>query len=167
MNIGVVLSSPQKVYISVLRGEELKDYPSPDMNYSGTLMSNDYGDTWEWSIKIGENNAENVEQGWLNDSYDTDWLGSALFVSPAPSDPDVCLNSTMGETFLTIDGGKTWSQQYSDVYDDGTCYGKNLECTTCYGVHFDPFNKGNMIISYTDIGMFKSKKWNFIYYTLW
>ena len=31
-----------------------------------------------------------------------------------------------------------------------------FDVTTCYGVHFDPFDLRNVFISYTDVGLFKS-----------
>ena len=34
---------------------------------------------------------------------------------------------------------------------------RGLDVTTCYGLHFDPFDPKRMFISYTDIGAFKSE----------
>ena len=32
-----------------------------------------------------------------------------------------------------------------------------MDVTTAYGVHFDPFNRQRLFITYTDIGLFRSE----------
>jgi photosystem II stability/assembly factor-like uncharacterized protein len=56
----------------------------------------------------------------------------------------------------TVDGGKTWEGVYSQRTQSGTFATNGLDVTTCYGIHFDPFNKNRLFISYTDIGLFGS-----------
>jgi photosystem II stability/assembly factor-like uncharacterized protein len=52
----------------------------------------------------------------------------------------------------TSDGGKTWQQVYSQPQADSSYTSNGMDVTTAYGVHFDPFDKNHIAISYTDIG---------------
>ena len=52
------------------------------------------------------------------------------------------------------DGGKTWDQVYSHNNPDGSYSISGLNVTTCYGVHFDPFDRNHFFICYTDMGLF-------------
>jgi photosystem II stability/assembly factor-like uncharacterized protein len=52
----------------------------------------------------------------------------------------------------TVDGGDTWTAIYSIEQTDGSFSSNGLDVTTDYGVHFDPFDKDHIAISYTDIG---------------
>jgi photosystem II stability/assembly factor-like uncharacterized protein len=63
----------------------------------------------------------------------------------------------IGASFKTLDGGESWEQVYANDHPDGTVSSRGMDVTTCYGVHFDPFDKEHIVISYTDIGMFHSK----------
>ncbi len=144
------------VYVSVLRYPEIFSNPMPEMNYLGIMKSIDMGNTWQWVLKIGDKNPENLIGGWQERSYDTDWMGSPLGMAVCPANPDVCYYTGYGMTTRTTDGGKLWKQVYSRDNPDGTSTGCGLEVTTCYGVHFDPFDKDHIVISYTDIGMHQS-----------
>ena len=55
-----------------------------------------------------------------------------------------------------LDGGKTWQQTISEHVAGDRWTTTGYDVTTCYGVHFDPFRRETMFISYTDIGLFKS-----------
>ena len=57
----------------------------------------------------------------------------------------------------TRDGGKTWEGVYSRRLDDQSSTTTGLDVTTNYGVHFDPFDRQRLFITYTDIGMFRSE----------
>jgi photosystem II stability/assembly factor-like uncharacterized protein len=75
----------------------------------------------------------------------------------------VCYAGDNGRGYKTADGGKTWVQLYSHNNPDGSYSSSGLDVTTCYGVHFDPFDKNHFFICYTDIGLFhtfdKGKSW--------
>lgn len=146
----------RKVYLSVLRSPEIFVHQRPEMNYQGMLISSDMGDTWDWTMKMGEAMPENVKGGWLEKNYDTDWVGSPIQLAVCPTNPEICYYTGIGMVGRTADGGKTWEQLYCDEYSDQSVSGRCIEVTTCYGVHFDPFDKNHKVISYTDIGMFQS-----------
>jgi len=56
----------------------------------------------------------------------------------------------------TVDGGRTWDAVYSRKTPDGWT-STGLDVTTAYGVHFDPFDRKRLFITYTDIGAFRSE----------
>jgi hypothetical protein len=66
------------------------------------------------------------------------------------------LTDSCPRSFRTIDGGKTWEQVISADVGEDRWTTTGFDVTTCYGVHFDPFNVKDMFISYTDVGLFKS-----------
>ena len=57
----------------------------------------------------------------------------------------------------TTDGGKTWHGVYAKAMPGDTWTTNGIDVTTCYGVHFDPFDARRVFISYTDIGLFGSE----------
>ena len=86
--------------------------------------------------------------------FDPGWGGSPIDFAVAPGNPDVCYAGDNGRGYKTSDGGKTWKQVYSHIQPDGSYANNGLNVTTCYGVHFDPFNKDHFFICYTDMGLF-------------
>lgn len=153
-----------KVYLAVERYPELSAVNKTKMNYLGMFASDNYGISWKWSLRIGDKDPGNMKGGWLERNYDTDWVGAPKCLAVSPSNPGVCYYTGIGMVFNTYDGGKTWKQAYSDDNPDASASSRGIEVTTSYGVHFDPFDKNHMVISYTDIGMFQSynggKSWN-------
>jgi photosystem II stability/assembly factor-like uncharacterized protein len=144
------------VYLVVWRFPEIFKNPKAEMNYEGVMKTGDMGQNWSWIQKIGDDYPENLEKGWQEERYDTDWMGAPLFLDVCPTNPDICLYTSMGTAFRTADGGRTWNQLYCNRLPDGSYSGRCIEVTTCYGVHFDPFDREHMVISYTDIGGMQS-----------
>ena len=97
---------------------------------------------------------KNFEGSWMEESFDPGWGGSPIDLGVAPGNPDVCFAGDNGRGYKTIDGGKTWKQVYSHNRPDGSYASGGLDVTTCYGVHFNPFNKEHFFICYTDMGLF-------------
>ena len=60
-------------------------------------------------------------------------------------------------TYRTSTAGRTWAQVNSERRGDDRWTTRGLDVTTCYGVHFDPFDPKRMFIPYTDIGLFRSE----------
>lgn len=96
----------------------------------------------------------NFSGSWMEQSYDPGWGGSPIDMGVAPNNPDICYAGDNGRAYRTGDGGKTWTQVYSRNNPDGSFTSNGLDVTTCYGVHFDPFDRKHFFISYTDIGLF-------------
>ena len=97
---------------------------------------------------------ENFEGSWMEESIDPGWGGSPIDLGVAPGNPDICYAGDNGRGYKTTDGGKTWEQVYSHNLPDGSFASGGLDVTTCYGVHFDPFNEEHFFICYTDMGLF-------------
>lgn len=134
------------------------------ISYFGVIKSSDGGKSWTWVLKSDyANNPENLKSGWAERDYDMPWFGTGpkgigpIGLGTSPVDPDICCYTDLSSTFLTTDGGISWEQIYTDSYEDGSVSTRGMDVTTCYGVHFDPFDRDHIAISYTDIGVFHSK----------
>jgi len=145
-SIGVCRFKPEVIYLSC--GSYQGQY--------GTLKSETAGDSWDWvyHAKGSEVLSKNLEGSWLTRDHGPGWGGSPISLGVAPTNPDICYSSDNGSAHRTVDGGKKWVQVYSNNNADGSVSTRGLDVTTCYGVHFDPFDKKHFFITYTDIGLF-------------
>jgi len=98
--------------------------------------------------------SDNFSGSWMELSFDPGWGGSPIDLGVAPGNPEVCFAGDNGRGYKTTNGGLTWEQIYSTNMPDGSFASNGLDVTTCYGVHFDPFDKEHFFISYTDMGLF-------------
>ncbi|MFH1068116.1 MAG: hypothetical protein V1794_00725, partial [Candidatus Glassbacteria bacterium] len=114
-------------------------------NWTGVWLANDLGYP-----------TNNYQGSWLDWSYSPGWGGKPIEMGAAPSDPNVCFGGDNGRAYGTTDGGKTWNEVYSHNNPGNSVTSSGLNVTTCYGVHFDPFDREHIFISYTDIGLFQS-----------
>jgi photosystem II stability/assembly factor-like uncharacterized protein len=96
----------------------------------------------------------NYSSSWMEESYGPGWGGSPIEMGVAPDNPDVCYAGDNGRGYRTVDGGRTWEQIYSRNNPDGSYSSNGLDVTTCYGIHFNPFDRDHYFICYTDIGLF-------------
>jgi photosystem II stability/assembly factor-like uncharacterized protein len=115
----------------------------------GVAKTTDSGRHWEPVF-------DNIHDAWLHDRFGAGWAGNPIGLGVAPHDAGVVYATDSGRVLGTIDGGKTWNQAYSNRTPDGTWTTNGMDVTTCYGVHFDPFDPRHMFISYTDIGLWAS-----------
>ena len=127
------------------------------VNSLGIMTSDDFGENWRWSVQMDLTLAGNVDPGWFEMAYDVDWISSPWYFSLHDHNPNETLAALQGFIWRTEDGGDSWYQTYSDGYTDGSWYGRGLESTTCYDVVFDPHHKDNLLITYTDNGLFRSE----------
>jgi photosystem II stability/assembly factor-like uncharacterized protein len=129
--------------------------------FNGIAKTEDFGKTWKL-LELGYDNPANVdpnrpeEAPWMYDLYEDRWEGVPAQLGVAPSDPDVVFGTDLGATMRSVNGCKTWRSCNFEVLPGGSVTTRGLDVTTCYGVHFDPFDANRMFISYTDIGAFKS-----------
>ncbi|HXK60025.1 MAG TPA: hypothetical protein PLP42_09010 [Acidobacteriota bacterium] len=89
-------------------------------------------------------------------NYGPEWAGSPHGIGVSATNPDIAYATDWGTAYCTVDGGKTWTQVYCNEHPDGSYSTRGLDVTTCYGIHFDPFDPNHLAISYTDIGFFHS-----------
>ena len=116
---------------------------------SGVAKTTDAGQHWEPVYK-------NVRDAWLADRFGAGWAGIPYGIGVAPSAPEIAYATDSGRVVRTTDGGKTWNPAYSNRTPDGNWTSNGIDVTTCYGVHFDPFDPRHVFISYTDIGLWAS-----------
>ena len=163
--LAVCESKPDIAYISVV---------SPEKDHTGIIeqifciyKTVDAGASWASVLRSstpGGYLTNNFDGAWMEESYDPGWGGAPIDLGVAPGNPDVCFAGDNGRGYKTMDGGKTWKQTYSHHLPDGSYASGGLDVTTCYGVHFDPFDKDHFFICYTDMGLFHTfnggKSWH-------
>ena len=115
----------------------------------GVAQTTDSGRHWETVY-------DNVHDAWLSERFGTGWAGNPIGLAVAPRDARVVYATDSGRVMRTTDGGKTWNSAYSNRTPDGNWTTNGIDVTTCYGVHFDPFDARHIFIGYTDIGLWAS-----------
>jgi len=115
----------------------------------GVAKTTDAGRNWETVY-------DQVRDAWLTPRFGAGWAGNPTGLGVAPRDPNLAYATDSGRVLRTNDGGKSWNQVYSYPAPDGNWTTAGIDVTTCYGVHFDPFDPRRMFISYTDIGLWAS-----------
>lgn len=142
-------------------------------HWFGAFKSADAGKSWEWVWKSGGGSgkygvldgtdAPNIKDAWVQKAFGSDFI-RLIDVGVAPNNGNVAIVTDWYRSMKTIDGGKTWTAIYSTGQPDGSYISNGLDVTTVYGVHFDPFDKEHIAISYTDIGYHHSydggKSWS-------
>ena len=123
----------------------------------GVARTSDRGRHWDLVWQEPGAPAANIHDAWLSPLFGPGWAGNPLGIGVAPHDPNTVYTTDSGRTMRTTDGGKTWEAVYSNRAPEGGWTTRGLDVTTCYGVHFDPFDARHVFISYTDIGLFASQ----------
>lgn len=123
---------------------------------NGVARTRDFGNTWElvWQDK-GNQPASNISRDWLNERFGPGWGEHPLCLGVSPTHPDICMGTDFGRSLLTLNGGKSWQQVYSEPTTGGWRT-RGLEVTTNYDIVVDPFNRQHQFILYTDVGLFES-----------
>lgn len=153
--LAVCESKPSDAYISVNIPTTMED-GTPEMQYT-IFKTENGGENWKPVLRSSSPRGyitNNFEGSWMEQSFDPGWGGSPINLAVAPGNPNICMAGDNGRGYKTMDGGKTWKQIYSHNRPDGSVASGGLDVTTCYGVHFDPFDKDHFFISYTDMGLF-------------
>ena len=127
----------------------------------GALKTADAGATWQWVYRAGGGSADytvrdgqeaaNVRDSWVREAFSGEFI-LLLDVGVYPGDGDIAVVTDWYRALKTTDGGATWNELYSARQPDGSVRSRGLDVTTCYGMHFDPFDPEHIVTSYTDIG---------------
>jgi len=150
-SVACSFSSPEVAYLSYSNPTSLTK-----ARFFGVAKTVNTGESWELVWKEGEQSAPNIHDVWLSERFGPGWAGNPISVGVAPTNPNICYGTDSGRTMRTTDGGRNWYGVYSKKLPDGSYSTTGIDVTTCYGVHFDPFDKNRIFISYTDIGLFAS-----------
>ena len=132
-----------------------------DSAFIGVAKSEDFGKTWvlSWKDIIKKNGnvpSANFKSGWIDERYGPTWGENPFSIGVSPGNPDVCYATDFGRTVKTLDGGKTWEQVYTRRKQDAGWRSTGLEVTTGYQILSDPFDKNNVFICNTDVGLMES-----------
>ncbi len=132
-----------------------------NIKYYGALKTADAGKSWNWVWRGGggsgqyrvqdAQDAHNLQDSWVHKAFGGEFV-QLLDVGVSPVNGNVAVVTDWYRIMKTMDGGKTWNEIYSKPNSNGTFTSRGVNVTTTYGVHFDPFNKNHIGISYTDIG---------------
>jgi photosystem II stability/assembly factor-like uncharacterized protein len=147
--IATSLQNPDTAYLS---------YNGLDGQAFGVAKTTDRGRTWTpvWR-ETRDEPAKNLTTAWLEEKFGSGWAGNPLTMGVSPTDPNLVFGTDFGRMTRSTDGGATWKAVYSRRVAGAGWESTGLDVTTCYGIHFDPFDRNRMIISYTDIGAFRSE----------
>jgi len=131
----------------------------------GALKTADKGNSWAWVWKGGGGSGQygvkdgsgpaNLKDAWVEQAFGGEYI-RLMDVGVFPSDGNIAIVTDWYRTMITHDGGKNWKEVYSVASGNGSFTSRGMDVTTAYGVHFDPFNKDHLAISYTDIGYHQS-----------
>lgn len=138
---------PEVCYVSYNSG---RHQPQPVFGFAKTT---DSGRTW--TIAWNQSRQDHLQMAWIEKR----WGGgrNTEDVGAAPTDPNRVFGSDDMRIVRSTDGGANWEQVYSRQLPDGEWTSTGMDVTTCYGIHFDPFDRQRMFISYTDIGLMRSE----------
>ncbi len=132
----------------------------PEDSFNGIAKTMDGGEHWTIVHRESNGPSSNLAGSWIEeravDGRPSIWFDAPYSLGVAPRDPNICYATDLFRTYFTKDGGKNWQQVNSVDKGENRWATRGLDVTTCYGVHFDPFNTRHMYITYTDIGLFQS-----------
>ena len=143
---------PEVVYVSYY-GLFLPGDPNA---YFGVAKVTGYGATWSFVWKEAGTAAANVHDSWTTARYQPDFGAYPTGLAVDDNNPDLVYATDLARVMRTADGGRNWEALYSQALANGNTT-TGLDVTTCYGLHFDPFDPGRMFVGYTDIGLFRSE----------
>jgi photosystem II stability/assembly factor-like uncharacterized protein len=124
--------------------------------YYGVVKSADGGATWAAVRQESGVIADNMHNDWTSRRFGPDFGDEPVSMAVDENNPDIVYGGDLARVMRSVDGGKNWVGVFSQSTGRGSTT-TGLDVTTCYGIHFDPFDQKRMFISYTDIGLMRSE----------
>jgi hypothetical protein len=149
--VGASFHHPKVAYVSFDNGR----HQGPPA--FGVAKTTDAGRTWAVVWDQTKTDPEHQREAWMEERNGPGWGHNPEDLGVAPTDPNRVYGSDSMRMLRSTDGGATWEAVYSRRLPDGGYASTGLDVTTCYGVHFDPFDQKRIFITYTDIGQFRSE----------
>ena len=135
------------------------------LHWNIVLKTADAGKTWNYVWKGGggsgmygvqdARDATNLKDAWVHAAFGKEMV-QLMDIGVSPQNGNIAVLTDWYRVMKTIDGGDNWNEIYSNQNADSTYTTNGLNVTTCYGVHFDPFDSNHIAVSNTDIGYFQS-----------
>jgi len=151
--IGASFYHPEVAYVSFDSGQR----QGQGQAVFGFAKTIDTGHTWSIVWDQSKTDPAHQHEAWMEERNGPGWGRNTEDVGVSPTDPNRVYGSDSMRMLRSTDGGTTWEAVYSRRLPDGGYVSTGLDVTTCYGVHFDPFDKRRIFITYTDIGQFRSE----------
>jgi len=161
--LGPVAVSGQHPDVAYLGFRGLRLDAGSDTQYNGVARTADRGRTWSVVHRESDRPSPSFATSWIEEravsqGHNTSvWLDAPYDLAVSPTDPDVAYGTDLFRSYRTRDGGQTWSQTNSVRRSAESWTSRGLDVTNAYGVHFDPFDRERVFITYTDIGLFRSE----------
>lgn len=149
--VAACLNHPEIAYASYRHlkvGEE---------TYFGVLRTADGGRSWLPVRRENRASFAALQNDWVTERFGPGFGESPFGLAVGATDPELCYATDWARTLRTTDGGRSWAAVYSRRTPDGSYVSRGLDVTTCYGVHFDPFDPQRLFVTYTDVGLFRSE----------
>lgn len=150
--IAVPANNPKLIYLSY----SALDLPGGHPAF-GVAKSVNGATTWNLVWQQTGDPVENVADSWVSDVFGAEWAEDTQSIGIQETNPDIVFASDLARTMRSLDGGKTWAAVYSRKMPGGGAASTGLDVTSCYGIHFDPFNRHRQFLSCTDTGQFRSE----------
>jgi photosystem II stability/assembly factor-like uncharacterized protein len=148
-----IAASPNRPDVAYVSYSNLR---APMAQTFGVARTADSGRHWDLVWQEGREPAANLHDNWVAERFGSGWGGNPRGLAVAAANPNILYTTDDGRVMQTLDGGQSWNGVYSRRAVDGSWTTTGIDVTTCYGVHFDPFDPRRMFISYTDIGLWAS-----------
>lgn len=130
--------------------------PNAQTGYHGVLRTSDGGATWTVVRQETGAIAANMHNDWTSQRFGADFGDEPLSMGVDDNNPDLIYTGDLARLMRSTDGGKNWYGVFSQSTGKGYAT-TGLDDTTCYGIHFDPFDASHVFIGYTDIGLMRSE----------
>jgi photosystem II stability/assembly factor-like uncharacterized protein len=162
-DLGPVAVSAQNPLVAYLGFRGLRLEAGRDTQWNGIAKTTDGGRTWTVVNRESDRPSPAFETSWIEEraveqGYNHSvWLDAPYDLAASPTDPGIAYATDLFRSYRTRDGGTTWSQTTSVRKGPESWTSRGLDVTTTYGVHFDPFDRDRIFVSWTDIGLFRSE----------